>query len=355
MINIPFPLPPPEADMSGFEWFPLDHLRLPKSRWWRRASDLARARNVMLWCEAFQQVPAGSLKDDDDELAEAAGFGMDTPAFIAVKAEIMAPWYLHTDGRWYHPTVCEKVLDIWKRTSERRKADAERKRRSRENVKASHETSAPEPQKSRVTEAASRRDIASVTVENLPRARGVTSTDSIPSSLRSDGGEDWSKVLQIAEPGKRAWAAAIHVLTTQGDIAEKSARGLIGRIRKDVAFEESELLDAAAQVRQNGTLDPAPLLRQTLKGIVSRRGARPVATEDGQTPFALLDEGQREIYRRKMRGWLEDPSDWPTSRGPQPNEPFTRHVPPEIMAEFGYGPLAQASQPGADDTARLFE
>src|ERR1700761_8931550 len=115
MSDLPSPLVPAGCDMSGNDWFPLYFRRLRSSKWWRRASDLARARNVMLWGEAYQSVPAGSLPDDDDELAEAAGFGFDVDAFIAAKSEIMAPWVLCSDGRWYHPVVCEAALDAWER------------------------------------------------------------------------------------------------------------------------------------------------------------------------------------------------------------------------------------------------
>ena len=114
-MTLPAPLVPAEVTMTGDDWFPLYFDRLRKSKWWRRASDMARARNVMLWGEAYKSVPAGSLPDDDDELAEAAGFGMDVEAFLAVKAEVMAPWTMCDDGRWYHPTVCEAVMESWER------------------------------------------------------------------------------------------------------------------------------------------------------------------------------------------------------------------------------------------------
>lgn len=136
----PPPLVPAECVMSGNDWFPLYFDRLRKSKWWRRASDMARARNVMLWGEAYKATPAGSLPDDDDELAEAAGFGMHVDAFIAVKAEIMAPWVLCSDDRWYHPTVCEQVLDSWERMSAKRKADAERQRNRRNAVRVTPRT-----------------------------------------------------------------------------------------------------------------------------------------------------------------------------------------------------------------------
>lgn len=133
--NRPAPLVDPEVTMGGNDWFPLHFQRLRKSRWWRKASDLARARNVMLWGEAYAGTPAGSLPDDDDELAEAAGFGMDAETFRLHKAEIMEPWTLCSDGHWYHPTLCEVILDTWSTKSAKRKAEAERKAAQRAKLR----------------------------------------------------------------------------------------------------------------------------------------------------------------------------------------------------------------------------
>lgn len=135
MGELPAPLVPPEVNMGGNDWFPLYHRRLRKSRWWRIASDTARSRNVDLWCHAFEETPAGSLPDDDLELAEAAGFGRDIAAFQAIKVDIMAPWTLCRDGRWYHPSLCEVVLEAWGRTSERRRKDRLRQAQHRAQVR----------------------------------------------------------------------------------------------------------------------------------------------------------------------------------------------------------------------------
>jgi hypothetical protein len=121
--------------LRGHDYFPLYFDRLRKSKWWRRASDTARARNVMLWGEAYKAQPAGSLPDDDDELAEAAGYGMDVDAFLAVKDEILAPWILCADGRWYHPTTCEVVLGVWDKATSKRRDDAKRKRDQRDRAR----------------------------------------------------------------------------------------------------------------------------------------------------------------------------------------------------------------------------
>lgn len=135
MTERPAPPVPPECVLRGHDYFPLYFERLRKSKWWRRASDTARARNVMMWGEAYKAQPAGSLPDDDDELAEAAGYGMNVEAFLAVKDEIMAPWMLCADGRWYHPTTCEVVLEVWGKTSAKRRDDARRKRDQRDRAR----------------------------------------------------------------------------------------------------------------------------------------------------------------------------------------------------------------------------
>lgn len=145
-MSRPEPPVPPECTMSGNDWFPLHFDRLRKSKWWRRATDLARARNVMLWGEAYKQVPAGSMPDDDDDLAEAAGFGMDVEAFLAAKADVMAPWVLCSDGRWYHPTVCEVVLEAWEKASERKKSAAAKKAAQRAKSRGHGAPPSPVPE-----------------------------------------------------------------------------------------------------------------------------------------------------------------------------------------------------------------
>lgn len=310
---------------------------------------MARARNVMLWCEAFQATPAGSLPDDDDELAEAAGFGMDVDAFVAAKAEIMAPWVLCSDGRWYHPTVSEKVNEAWERTSQRRKADAERKRVSREKTDKSRVTGAHKDGQSR-----SKSTMSDVTDPNVTRDSGQTYTRAVtgqdrtgqePSSLRSEGAaslDRWSEILSIEEPGKRAWTAAIFVLADQGAVADKSARSFLGKVRKETGFTDDELMEAAALVRSNGTMDPQPLLRQTLRGIVAKRGEQPAP----QPTTAQADGQALAIFRKIVRDWQADPNDWPSSRGPTPDSGLCSFVPPEILREFGYGLVTDAVDVG---------
>jgi hypothetical protein len=54
-------------------------------------------------------VPAGSLEEDDDVLADAA---MCSPErWVRIRSDVMRGWAKFADGRLYHRTVCEKVIE----------------------------------------------------------------------------------------------------------------------------------------------------------------------------------------------------------------------------------------------------
>lgn len=141
--DLPAPFVPPDCDLSGFDWFPLHHKRLKQSEWWLSASDLARSRNVDLWAEAFDQVPAASLPDSDVVLAKFAGFGRDVAGWQAAKAEIMAPWVLCSDGRWYHEVLAEVAHDSWERLTKSDSGRAKRSEKARKAAQARWRKDAP--------------------------------------------------------------------------------------------------------------------------------------------------------------------------------------------------------------------
>lgn len=135
--GLPAPLVPASVDLRAYDWFPLKHKRLRKSAFWARASDTAKAISLELWCEAYEQVPAGSVPDDDHQLSDWAGYGRrDLTQWLAVKAEVMSAWVRCSDGRWYHPTLCEVALESWLEREGRVRehlSAAERKRRERDD------------------------------------------------------------------------------------------------------------------------------------------------------------------------------------------------------------------------------
>ena len=133
MDVVPAPLTPPDADMTGFAYMPLDVQRLRDSDLAAVASDGGFRAAVLGWCVAWQQVPAGSLPDDDVLLARLLGFGRDVASFKAVRVDALRGYVKCSDGRLYHPVVCEKEVEaLAKRRSyvSRGKAGSEKRWKS---------------------------------------------------------------------------------------------------------------------------------------------------------------------------------------------------------------------------------
>lgn len=121
------PLTPPDCDLRGLSYMPLDVQRL-------RDSDLALISTgdefkaaVLLWSISWSQVPAASLPDDDRLLA--ALVRLDNRAWKKVREVALRGWIKCSDGRLYHPVVAEKACDAWKdRTTYRAKREKDRAR-----------------------------------------------------------------------------------------------------------------------------------------------------------------------------------------------------------------------------------
>ena len=136
--ELPAPLVPAEVDLRDFAFMPLEVSRLLRSRTWlkaRRRPEIGFYL-VNLWAGAWHEVPAGSLPDDDDVLADLARC---TPArWRKLRGDILAAWVRCADGRLYHPVVAEKAREAWahKLTQRQRTQAARDARRQRLHVPA---------------------------------------------------------------------------------------------------------------------------------------------------------------------------------------------------------------------------
>jgi hypothetical protein len=130
------PLTPADCDLRDFPFMPLEIQRLRRSKAWLKAkrNPALAFYQINLWTAAWHDLPAGSLEDDDDVLADLAM--CDVGKWPKVREEAMRGWVKCTDGRLYNPTVCEKALESWKLKLERLAKDEherDRKRRERED------------------------------------------------------------------------------------------------------------------------------------------------------------------------------------------------------------------------------
>ncbi|WP_423454300.1 DUF1376 domain-containing protein [Ottowia sp. VDI28] len=110
---------------------PLMVLRLRKSKAWVKARRNPALGFYMLnlWMAAWHEVPAGSLDDDDDVLADAAM--CDPSKWVRVREDVLRGWVKCSDGRLYHPVVSERVQEAWASKQERRKRDEHERDRKR--------------------------------------------------------------------------------------------------------------------------------------------------------------------------------------------------------------------------------
>lgn len=90
---------------------------------WALASPDVRPWLLMLWTVAWQQVPCGSMPSSDELIA--ARLGMKPAAFKKHKDVLMRGWTLADDGRLYHDTISERVLDMLGRKESERKRKAD--------------------------------------------------------------------------------------------------------------------------------------------------------------------------------------------------------------------------------------
>lgn len=104
------PLVPPEVDLRGMPFMPLDVVRLLDSDLFAVSSGDEFKAAVSLWCKAWLQVPAASLPADDRVLAHLSGAG---GRWAKVRAGAMRGWVQCDDGRWYHPVIAEKAMQAW--------------------------------------------------------------------------------------------------------------------------------------------------------------------------------------------------------------------------------------------------
>jgi hypothetical protein len=125
------PLTPPECDLRGLPFMPLDTVRLGDSDLVALSTGEEFKAAVILWCKAWVQVPAASLPDDDRVLAHLTGIG---PRWKKVREMALHGWVKCSDGRLYHPVIAEKALEAWKhRQSQRDRANKRWQSRGKAN------------------------------------------------------------------------------------------------------------------------------------------------------------------------------------------------------------------------------
>lgn len=275
--QLPDPLTPPDCDLRGMPFMPVDVIRLLDSDLFALATGDEFRAAFTLWCKSWHQVPAGSLPDDDRILAHLSG---ERDKWCDMRDMSLKGWVKCSDGRLYHPVVCEKAMEALPRRSElkqRKSAEASRKERERKDrsdlfaaLKAIGITPEFNIKTRELRELASRHNVTgghsdqSVTCHNHVTAiERERERDSIPFPNGKGATEENSGELPLPDPDKAFWDSAKSYLG-------KSSGGLIGKWCRDYGQEETAKAITAAQVSR--AVEPKSYIEKTLRQSRSNGG-----------------------------------------------------------------------------------
>lgn len=118
--NHPAPPIPANVELQDFQFLPLDVVRLRDSTLATEATGEEFRAAVLLWCVAWHQIPAASLPNSEQSLAQYAGFGRDLKGWKKVRAGALRGFVLCSDGRLYHAVLAEKAAEAWEGKLKRR-------------------------------------------------------------------------------------------------------------------------------------------------------------------------------------------------------------------------------------------
>ena len=87
-LELPAPLVPAKVDLRDFTFTPFYRGRLFGSSFHAQVSDAAWRAGVTLWLKSWDQVPAGTLPDDEINLCRLAELGRDVRSWRKIANEI---------------------------------------------------------------------------------------------------------------------------------------------------------------------------------------------------------------------------------------------------------------------------
>lgn len=355
--KLPRPPVPKNADVRHFAFMPLDVGRLRDSRFAATATDGEFRAAVLLWCAAWHQVPAGSLPDDDRELAVLSQCGRNAIAFQEVKGALHG-FIKCNDGRLYHPLICEKVNEALRRSKAGQKGSKSRwQKKKSENAIAfqSHGdgTATADAVAMQGTGTGTGTESRGTNVPPTPPNGGSTDRAEPTSSEVEPERPDQPELLQTDFPphaklprsqsGSAEYPAQFEAFwraypRNPADTKKSAYDAWRKAIRSKGASVETLQAGAkryAADVQARGHDRPAHVAtwinRHGWEAVYdSRSGVEPgPANGDGG-----LTDGAGEPWRARLIGYREREI-WMDMWGPEPGRSGCR-APPSLLAEFGY-------------------
>lgn len=109
-MTLPVPYP---ADTRAKGWrFEIDYEKVNQSDTWDLAAEVPMAQPalLMMWLMAWAQVPCGSMPNDESVIR--AKCRIPQKMWASLSPILMRGWWLAEDGRLYHDTIIDRVLEM---------------------------------------------------------------------------------------------------------------------------------------------------------------------------------------------------------------------------------------------------
>lgn len=315
-MTAPTPYVPANADLRDFPAMLLDVVRLRDSSLALKASGDEFMAAVMLWAAAWHQVPAGSLPDDERELAGLAR--SDPRKWAKVRAMALRGWVLCSDGRLHHAVIAEKALECWVDKLNARISSG------MGNAKRWGQTFDRAPLDADLGAALELLHCLNPKARGLAKVRRHPKPDpapgvvpvGLPVGSQEKGREE--NILPVGadaspdDPNKEAWRRGPALLARAGRTSQSSARTLFGKLLRDHALEARDLLPAVVKAEGLGTADPQGYLTAAARALAKR-------SNGGAGPVDVSAWGD-DVWAVALANYEEDGA-WSETMGPKPGEP----------------------------------
>ena len=287
--DLPEPPVPASADLRDFPFTPIFRSRLFGSSFHARTTDGEWRAGVTLWLKSWDQVPAGSLPDDETDLCRLAELGRDVKAWKKLRAGALHGWVKHRDGRLYHSVVAEGVNEALSRKAEQRARTGRARIAALQKRLAEAKT---EDARARITEEI---NTLSHTLSQTRKAAPVASvteqpppsvTDSVTESKgQGQGQEERKKEDSDLRSGDEAaaaprsardelWQHGKLIIRNLTGVSASSAGSLLGSLLKDAGDDCARVLAILREAEDLRPLDPAAWLKAAAKAAKTTGGRK---------------------------------------------------------------------------------
>jgi hypothetical protein len=303
MSNAPAPLTPADCDLRDFPHTPLFRSRLFGSSFHAQANDGEWRAGVTLWLKSWDQVPAGSLPNNEVELCRLAELARDLKAWKKLRDGALRGWLLCTDGRLYHPVVAEGINTAIEAKVKQRLKTAKARIAALEKHLAQAQS---DDDKARITDE----------IRKLQQSLSQGLSQTLSQGPREGEGKEKEKGLIDSEANASAGKPALEPaeiifgyglpLLTNAGTPEKQARSFLGALRKRPGGDAA-LVNAIRDCLREKPLQPLEWLGAALppEGQKTKPKAEQItfAEQERRAGMARWEEmtGQRHPELEKLR------------------------------------------------------